>query len=189
MADNHQPESDAALLARMHGGEAEAAQLIVERHLGRLVGMAGRLLGDPADAEDVAQEAFLRLWRQAGRWRAEAPLGHWLVKVAYNLSMDRLRRRRGIALESVPEPADPAPSPARAAHAGEMAAAVAAALAELPERQRAAIHLAHLEGFTNPETAAALGCSVEAVESLLARARRALRGNLAQWHHDLEGEI
>lgn len=181
--------SDAQLLGRAHRGDAAASRLLVEQHLDRLVGFAYRLLGDGAEAEDVAQEAFLRLWRQAPRWRSEAPIVHWLNKVAYNLCMDRLRRRRPLALEDVPEPVDPAGDPARAAQRAEIGRLVEAAVGALPERQKAAILLTHGQGLGNMEVAEIMGISVEAVESLLGRGRRALRAALAHLRGELEGDM
>src|SRR5262245_12558446 len=105
-------ESDETLMRRVGGGDGEACRTLVERHLGRVVAFAGRTLGNRADAEDVAQETFFRLWRKAGRWRpGEARLTTWLHRVALNLCLDRIARRRETPLDAVPEPADPAPSP------------------------------------------------------------------------------
>src|SRR5699024_4366138 len=136
--------------------------------------------GDRAEAEDVAQEAMLRLWRQAADWRAgEARISTWLYRVVQNLCIDRLRRRRpSVAVEDVPEPADPQPSVLLRMARSESSRAVAAAITALPGRQRQAIVLRHFEGWSNPQIGEALDCSVEAVESLLARARRALAAKL-----------
>jgi RNA polymerase sigma-70 factor (ECF subfamily) len=166
---------DAALLARAARGEAAAARLLAARRSPRLLATARRMLGDPAEAEDVTQEAFLRLWRIAPDWRdGEAAVGTWLHR------LDRLRRRpRWAALEDAGEPPDPAPTAIDRLVAADRAEALAQALAALPDRQRAAVTLRHLEGMGNPEIAEALGVSVEAVESLLARGRRRLAAALA----------
>lgn len=182
-------QSDAQLLGLAYRGDAAAGRLLVEQHLDRLVSFAYRLLGDGAEAEDVAQEAFFRLWRQAPRWRSEAPIIHWLNKVAYNLCMDRLRRRRPLALEDVPEPPDPAGDPAHAAYRAEIGRLVESAVDALPERQKAAILLTHGQGLGNMEVAEIMGISVEAVESLLCRGRRALRTALAHLSTELEGDL
>jgi RNA polymerase sigma-70 factor (ECF subfamily) len=81
-------DGDAEQLRRIHAGDAAAASLLVDQYLDRIVAYAFRVLGDKAEAEDVAQESFLRLWRRAGQWRAEAPLIHWLHRVAYHLCID-----------------------------------------------------------------------------------------------------
>jgi RNA polymerase sigma-70 factor (ECF subfamily) len=128
----------------------------------------------------VAQEAFLRAWRHAGRWRpGEARFSTWLHRVAVNLCIDRRRRRREQTVDELPEVADPAPGPEGTALAAARRRRVEAAVAGLPERQRAAVLLTHFQGLGNIEAAEALGVSVEAVESLLSRARRQLRAALA----------
>jgi RNA polymerase sigma-70 factor (ECF subfamily) len=149
----------------------------------RALGYAARLLGDGAEAEDVAQEAMLRLWRAAPGWRAgEAQVSTWLYRVVTNLCTDRMRartRRRATALDDAPD----VPDGARGAEAGmieaDRMAALQAALDALPERQRQAVVLRHIEGLGNPEIAAVMDIGVEAVESLTARGKRALAALLA----------
>lgn len=175
--------SDDALLLLYGRGDAEAARLLTARHLGRVYGFAARLLGDRAEAEDVAQEAMLRLWRAAGVWRAgEAQLSSWLYRVTVNLCTDRQRsraRRRAEALDDVAEPADDRADTEAALLNRERADALQSALATLPDRQRQAVVLRHIEGLSNPEIAAILEVGVEAVESLTARGKRALTAALA----------
>jgi RNA polymerase sigma-70 factor (ECF subfamily) len=183
------PESDAQLLRRVGDGDRAAAQHLVDEHLGRILNYAYRMLGDAAEAEDVAQETFLRLWRTLDSWQADAPLIHWLQRVTYNLCIDRLRRRQPVSLESAPEPLDPAEGPAGSLHRVELAAAVAHAIGRLPERQRAAVVFVHQEGLSNIEAAEVMGISVEAVESLLARGRRSLRSMLEALRPELKGDL
>lgn len=177
------PLSDDALLVLYARGDADAARVLTGRHLGRVFGFAARLLGDRTEAEDVAQEAMLRMWRVAGDWRAgEAQLSSWLYRVTVNLCTDRQRkaqRRRTEALEEGAEPADPAHGVVEGLLQRERADALQAALADLPERQRQAVVLRHIEGLSNPEIAAILEVGVEAVESLTARGKRALTAALA----------
>lgn len=180
--DGGSDESDEALLRRFAAGDRLAARVLTLRLTPRVHAQARRMLNDAAEAEDVAQEAMLRLWRIAPDWRAgEAKVSTWLHRIAANLCIDRLRKRRrdGPPLEDVAEPQDPAPRAEAAMEAGQRAASVMAALARLPERQRLAISLRHFEDCGNPEIAAAIGVSVEAVESLLARGRKALARELA----------
>lgn len=182
-------DQDAQLLRRISDGDRRAAQLLLDQYLGRVVTYSYRMIGDSAEAEDVAQETFLRLWRHIDTWRADAPLVHWLHRVAYNLCIDRLRRRRPVSLDALPEPLDSRDGPASALHRLQLADAVASAIAQLPERQRAAVVFVHQEGFSNIETAALMEISVEAVESLLARARRTLRTSLETLRPELQGDI
>lgn len=172
-------ESDEALLARIAAGEAAAERAIVARKLPRILGLAVRMLADREEAEDVSQEAFIRIWRQAPRWRSgEARFDTWLHTVVLNLCRDRLRRRRETTVAEPPEVADPAPGAEHGLVRQAERVAVAAALAALPERQREAIVLQYYQELSNGEAAAVLGVSVEALESLLSRARRTLRDRL-----------
>ncbi len=188
-ADTDSVQADAALVARVGSGDSAACRSLMDAHLGRIHGFAWRMLGDAGDAEDVAQEAFLRLWRQAGKWRAEARVGTWLHRVAHNLCIDRLRKRRGDSGDEPPDLPDPAPGPAAEHQRVQVARGVEAALARLPERQRAAIALVHYQELGNIEAADIMGISVEAMESLLSRGRRALREALAGMRDDLMGEV
>ena len=178
-------EADAILMRRVAAADAAACRELIDRELPGLLAFAYRLLGDRAEAEDIAQDAFLRLWQMAARWKPKAKIRTWLRRVTYNASIDRLRRRRPQVDPEDAAIADTARNPAEAAHAVQVEIAVAAALAELPERQRAAIALAHYDGLGNQETADILAISVEAVESLLARGRRALRSRLAPLYREL----
>ena len=172
---------DDALMQRAGAGDRAACGVLVQRHLRPVTAFAWRLLTDRDDAEEVAQETFLRLWTEAPRWRpGGAKLSTWLFRVAHNLAIDRIRRRRPTApLDGAIDPVDPRPDPAEAYAEDETGRRVAAALADLPERQRAAIVLCHHQGLSNADAAAVLEVGVEAVESLLARGRRTLRRRLA----------
>jgi RNA polymerase sigma-70 factor (ECF subfamily) len=175
-----QTDPDEALLARVAEGDPAAVRAMVARKLPRLISLAQRMLGDAGEAEDVAQEAFLRIWKQAGRWRpGQAKFDTWLHRVALNLCYDRLRRRREVATDQPPEQVDTGPAPDRGLEAADVASRVSTALQALPERQREAIVLCHYQELGNIEAAAIMGVSVEALESLLSRGRRALRAALA----------
>ncbi|MEO8114874.1 MAG: RNA polymerase sigma factor [Phenylobacterium sp.] len=174
------PDPDEELLARVAAGDPAAARTLVARKLPRLLALGQRMLGEAAEAEDVAQEAFLRVWRQAPRWRpGVARFDTWLHRVALNLCYDRLRRRRETVVERPPEQVDEGPAPDRGLAAADVGRRVGAALQALPERQREAIVLCHYQEFGNIEAAALMGVSVEALEGLLGRGRRALRAALA----------
>ena len=176
--------SDEALMVLYANGDRHAALALTRRVTPRVMAYAARLLsGDRAEAEDVAQETMLRLWRVAPEWRqGETKVTTWAYRVATNLCIDRQRsktRKRQMALDDAPEVADGAlGAEGQLQEAGRMVA-LEAALAELPDRQRQAVVLRHLEGMTNPEIAAIMEIGVEAVESLTARGKRSLSALLA----------
>jgi RNA polymerase sigma-70 factor (ECF subfamily) len=176
--DGETDTSDATLLARYAGGDQAAARALTFRHAPRILALARRMLGDAAEAEDIAQECMLRLWKIAPDWRDEARLSTWLYRVASNLCVDRLRRRRDQDPDAVDELTDGALGPLEGLETRDRAEALEAALARLPERQRLVAVLRHMEERSNIEIAEILDLSVEAVESLLARARRGLAAQL-----------
>jgi RNA polymerase sigma-70 factor, ECF subfamily len=175
----HDP--DAELVRRVGAGDSRAAEALVRRHLPRMTALARRMLSDPAEAEDVAQEVFLRVWRNAASWKeGQAKFETWMHRVAINLCYDRLRRKREtLDPDAGVDVADLSPGAVDGIAARERAVEVHRALDGLPERQRAAIVLCHFQELSNIEAAAALEVSVEALESLLSRGRRALRSQLA----------
>lgn len=173
-------DPDEELLPRIAAGDPAAVRAMVARKLPRLLSLGGRMLGDPEEAEDVAQEAFLRVWKQAPRWTpGGARFDTWLHRVALNLCYDRLRRRRERPMADPPDRPDEGPGPDRGLAAADTARRVDRALQTLPERQREAIVLCHYQELGNIEAAQLMGVSVEALESLLGRGRRALRAALA----------
>lgn len=152
----------------------------------RMLAVASRMLNDAAEAEDVVQEVFARVWRHAPSWRpGAAGFDTWMHRVAMNLCYDRLRRRRDAGPDGLDALVDETPSAHATLNARDVSARVGEALAALPERQRAAIVLHHYQELSNIEAAALMEISVEALESLLARARRALRAALAGEAHVL----
>jgi RNA polymerase sigma-70 factor (ECF subfamily) len=184
-------EDETALLARVAAGEAEAFRGLVDRHLPTVLAVARRMLKDDAEAEDVAQETLLRLWRNAaGLELGPHGVRPWLRRVVSNLCIDRVRARRNTAVvEEVPEESEP-PSQVRQLAERELAQRVDTALKALPERQRLALTLFHYEGMSQIEVGDVMGISDEAVESLLARARRTLKAALKEEWRGLmpEGE-
>lgn len=173
--------SDESLLALYADGDQAAARALMLRHAPRVMSLAKRMLKDAAEAEDVTQEAMLRLWKIAPDWRAgEAKVSTWLYRVGTNLCTDRLRKRRGVGLDEAPEIEDETPNAEDRMISSDRGNALRAAMDRLPERQKLALTLRHFEEQSNPEIASILDTSVEAVESLLSRARRALAADLSR---------
>lgn len=173
-------DPDEALVAGVGRGDPASVRAFVAVKLPRMTALAYRMLGDRAEAEDVAQEVFVRVWRHAAAWRpGPAKFDTWMHRVALNLCYDRLRKHREIGMDVLPERVDEGPAP----DAGLMAAVtgdrVTAALAALPDRQREAIVLTHYQELGNIAVAELMDTSIEALESLLSRGRRALRASLA----------
>lgn len=171
-------DSDEILMRRVGAGDRAACQVLVERHLGRVVTLAYRMLGNRTDAEDAAQEVFLRVWTAAASWRGDARFTTWLHRVAANVCLNRIAKPRDVPSDALPEPIDPRPDPSAVAQDADLREHVQAALALLPSAQQLAVTLCHCQGFRNVEAAAIMEISVEALESLLARGRRAMRAHL-----------
>jgi RNA polymerase sigma-70 factor, ECF subfamily len=179
--------SDDDVLERLARADPAAFARLVELHFQPVYRVAWRLLGGRDGAEDVAQEAFLRLWQNPRQVRDAKSLKSWLMRVASNLVVDRYRRQGPQDAGELPDTADDTPGPELVLRRSQVAAAIDGAIAALPERQRLALVLSHFEGYGNPEIALALDVSVEAVESLLARARRGLKAVLAdRWQELLD---
>lgn len=168
--------SDDGLLAQCAAGDAGAFRVLIARHGDAAWRLAWRLTGDAGEAEDLVQEGFARLWKQAPDWQGgRAGAGAFLQRVITNLAIDRSRRKRPEPVAELPDCADPAPLADALLDEAGLAARVQHCLARLPERQRAAIVLTYWEGLSGPEAAAVLELSPKAFESLLIRARTALK--------------
>lgn len=174
------PVGDDALMARVAARDADAFRTLIEAHAPRVHRIAWRMLGDAGEAEDITQETMTRLWEHAGRWKAGGPgVGAWTTRVASNLCLDRLRRRRFNSDEAIPERIDEAPLADATLDEERLRTRTIAAVHALPERQRAAIVLTYYEECSNQAAASALDMNIKAFESLLLRARAALRVALA----------
>jgi len=174
-------DSDEVLMALVANGDQRAYRELASRHLPAMLGLARRILGNSADAEDVVQEAVLRVWTHAPRWQPLAAFRTWLTRVVVNLCLDRKRQASWVALEAAGEIIDPTPGAAEQAEADERERLLAGAIEELPARQRAAIVLTYSEGLSNVQVAEILDTTVSAVETLLIRGKQNLRralGNL-----------
>lgn len=173
-------EADGTLMQRVAAGDADALAIIADRHTPMLFGVAWRMLGDAAEAEDVVQEAIMRAWVKAAGWTpVGGGLGGWLRRIATNLCLDRKRKRAFVSDGDVPELTDDAPGADALIDEKRRQRGVAIAMQSLPDRQRAAIVLTYYEGLSNAEAAATLEVGVKALESLLVRARRGLSQSLA----------
>jgi RNA polymerase sigma-70 factor, ECF subfamily len=173
---------DTALMGAVATGDSRAFAVLVERHSPAVYRIGWRMLGNHHDAEEIVQECFSRLWQQAPRFtpRGAGVVG-WLYRTAMNLCFDRRRRLRLVSCEEPPpEPVDDAPLADESMAAREAHRAVARALADLPERYRAALVLCYYEGFTNALAAQILDLNIKAMESLLLRARRQMRALLEE---------
>ena len=170
--------SDLDQITRAAAGDAAAVRALVNRYSPGVLALATRMLGDPAEAEDVTQEAFIRAWKALPGWEPRAKFSTWLHRVALNLCYDRLRKRREALPGELPDNADPGLGPQDRLDQMQRVGAVESAIARLPERQSAALTLCALQGHSQAEAAEIMNISVEALESLLARARRTLRSAL-----------
>ncbi len=169
-------DPDGELVRRIGEGDTHAIEAFVARKLPRMTALAFRLLGDRAEAEDVVQEIFVRVWRGAAAWRpGAAKFDTWMHRVALNLCTDRLRKRRETALPQDWDAPDPAPNAEAKLEAKAQSDMVERALAALAPRQREAIVLTYYQDLSNQEAAVLMNVGVDALESLLARGRRALK--------------
>lgn len=173
-------------MARVLRRDAAAFRDVVDAHAVTLHRIATRMIGDAVEAEDLAQEALTRLWQHAGRWQAGGPgIGAWLTRVTMNLCLDRLRKRKFSSDEAVPERPDEAPLAPELIAAEQQRQRVVAAIAALPDNQRAAIVLTYYEDKPNVAAAEAMEMNIKAFESLLLRARGALKRALSDETGDM----
>lgn len=178
--------SDERLLKRFANGDSAAARLLTDRLGPRCYSVALRMLNNQAEAEDVTQEAMLRLWKVARDWvPGQAKISTWLYRVVLNLCIDLRRKKTTDTLDSVPEPEDDGPSVVDRMQQTARVDALQSALSQLPERQRQAVVLRHIEELSNPDIAGIMRISVEAVESLVARGKRTLSAILAGRREEL----
>lgn len=172
--------SDLDQITRAAAGDPSAVAWLVDRYSPGVLGLATRMLGDRMEAEDVTQETFLRAWKALPTWEPRAKFSTWLHRVALNLCYDLLRKRRELLPGELPEMTDPELNPHDRMLQTERVQAIETAIAALPERQAAALTLCALQGHSQAEAADIMETSEEALESLLARARRSLKATLAE---------
>ncbi len=179
---------DRALMERIVARDSDAFATLAERHAAVALGLAQRIVRNTADAEDVVQESLARLWMFADRWNPDtARFSSWFYRIVTNQAISRIRKKTTDSIDSVDEPSDNSPGPDDQIAGREIGAAIAQAVAKLPERQRAAIALCYDNGLSCAEAADAMGVSIGTMESLLFRARRSLREWLGPLSASAEG--
>ena len=168
-------------MIRVQRKDRDAFSALLGRHGTAIHAFVFRLTGNAADAEDLTQETFLRVWSRAGTWKpGRVKFTTWAYRIARNLCIDAWRTRQGSAADAEVDVEELA-ADATSDDAGQTRRALEAALVALPERQRTALVLCHHQGWSNREAAQMLDVSVDALESLLSRARRSLRKTLAPY--------
>jgi len=185
---------DVTLMLRVRDGDVDAFQVLVERHQHSVVGTVAKMLSGDSDAEDIAQQVFIRVWKSAPRYQPSAKFTTWLMTITRNLVFNEMRRRQRARFVPMDAEPDDAPAPqftdteAATPHErlldGELQEAVEAAIQSLPENQRMAIVLRRYENMPYEDIAKVLKTSVPAVKSILFRARAELKEKLAKY---LEG--
>ncbi len=184
-------EPDAELMLRVKRGDSDAFALLVDRYKQPVLNLVGRMLGDPAESEDVAQNVFLQVYRSAHRYEITAKFTTWLFTIARNLSLNELRRRSRHPAESL-DAAHPEHeheplrqfedvktfTPPESALHTELEAKIGQAIADLPENQRLALLLCRQDELSYEEMAKVMGCSVSATKSLIHRGRETLKARL-----------
>jgi RNA polymerase sigma-70 factor (ECF subfamily) len=180
------PEPEIEWMARIRDGDMEAFRLLVEAQQTRVVGTITKMLGSDAEAEDLAQQVFIRIWKSAPRYKPTAKFTTWLFRITRNLVFNELRRKRHFVnrVEEIPEPVERSEKePDQVLLDSELQAAIQDAINKLPETQRLAIVLRRYEEMPYEEIAKVMGTTVPAVKSILFRARAELRERLAKYLH------
>ncbi|MGB8466788.1 MAG: sigma-70 family RNA polymerase sigma factor [Terrimicrobiaceae bacterium] len=189
--ESEEGQDDVTLMLRVKTGDVEAFEVLVVRHQHSVVGTAAKMLGCAAEAEDIGQQVFIRVWKSAARYEPSAKFTTWLMTITRNLVFNEMRRRRRanlLPLEADQDDAAPrqfadgeAPAPSKELLDAELNGAINAAIAGLPENQRVAIVLRRYEGMPYEEIAQVLRTSVPAVKSILFRARSELKERLKKY--------
>jgi RNA polymerase sigma-70 factor (ECF subfamily) len=174
-------DEDTKLIRAVAGGQTAALETLVKKYQRKVLDIAYRFLGDRAEAEDVSQEAFVRLYRSAGSFKGTSRFSTWLFRIVGNLCLNRLRKPRLHLAAAAQDRAEPEGAPGEAVQKEEAGRLVREAIRALPPRQQLAVILCRFEGLSYRETSEALECSIAAVESLLQRADAQIKNSLAQY--------
>jgi RNA polymerase sigma-70 factor (ECF subfamily) len=189
---DRQLDPDAALMLKVAQGDTEAFAELVDKYKGPVISLASRMIQDPSEAEDLAQAAFVQVYKSASRYRASSKFSTWLFTIARNLCLNEIRRRGrhpAHSLEGMSESAEEGgagvqladqgtAAPAEAMLQNELQLKIEEALQELPETQRTAILLCRQDELSYDDIAEVLGVSVSAVKSLIHRGREAMKARL-----------
>jgi RNA polymerase sigma-70 factor (ECF subfamily) len=179
----HEGDRDEALLVQAAQGDHRAFRILMGRHMSRTIRLAESILGSTADADDIAQEAFVRVWKGATSFDPTvARFTTWLHRIVVNLAIDRSRRPRGDPIEDAEYVAADEPGALARLIGKEEQEAIAECISQLPARQRVAIALFHFEGLSGRKAAAAMEMTEKAFESLLIRARATLKDRVLAAH-------
>ena len=174
-----QEDFEVETIKRAASGDRLAMHTLVTSHSPNIFALAVRMVTNRQDAEDITQDAFLRLWKTLPKWRPDAKLSTWLHRVTLNLCYDHLRKKRPVLFETMPEQVDETARPDQSLQQAQAGKIVTDAIGRLAPRQRAAITLTALQGHSNKDAADMMDIKLPALESLLARARRTLKADLA----------
>jgi len=178
-------DSDEALMAAVAAGRQQAFRVLMTRHMPRAIRVAQRVVRNAAEADDIGQEAFLRVWSKASSFDPSiARFTTWLYRIVLNLAFDRTRRAAHAPIEDAAEVASDEPAAIETLIADQQRRMLDAAMAELSDRQRGAIALFHMEGLSGEDAARAMNLSAKAFESLLGRARATLKKEVEKRQQD-----
>ncbi|HEY7557768.1 MAG TPA: sigma-70 family RNA polymerase sigma factor [Candidatus Binatia bacterium] len=183
MATGWPDKDDHALLELIQTGSHEAFAELVQRHTDRSYRIAYRFLQSKESAEDIVQDAFLKLWEDPAKWRGELSnkFTTWFYRVVANLCLDRLKKKRTVVLEEDMQVADEGPTADETMMRAEAHLILEKAIAALPERQRTALNLCFDAGLSNQEAAEIMGLSLKALQSLIMRAKTTLKERLKKY--------
>ena len=172
-----QTTRDDDLLRRIASGDRRAFAALMQRHSSLMLKVAQRTTGNAADADEIVQDAFLKVWTQASQWNPQggAQFGTWFYRVVLNASLDRCRRKATMPLDQVDEPSDPAMGGYEIAAMAARQRVIVAAMDSLSDKQKEALTLYYFGETSAPEAAAMLAVSLSAFEALLFRGKAALK--------------
>jgi RNA polymerase sigma-70 factor (ECF subfamily) len=183
MATGWPDKDDHSLLALIQEGSHDAFAELVRRHSARFYRIAYRFVQSKEAAEDIVQDAFLKLWEDPGKWRGERAnkFTTWFYRVVVNLSLDRLKMKRTLPLDEDIQVADERPTADETMMKAEAQKRLETEIAALPERQRIALNLCFDEGLSNQDAADVMRLNLKALQSLIMRAKTTLKARMKDY--------